>query len=67
MDNGRTIKTNKGLRVREVAEKLGTATDFVRDEINRGHLPVLRLSARAIRVLEKDLDAYIAARREILR
>ena len=54
----------KGLRIREVADKLGTNTCFVRDEISRGHLPVLRLSSRALGVLETDLADYIAERRE---
>lgn len=44
----------------EIAELLGVTDQTVRNEIQRGHLPAIRVG-RTYRVLRSDLDEYIAA------
>jgi excisionase family DNA binding protein len=52
------------LRVESVAQLLSLSVRSVRALISLGKLPVVRLSARAIRVEESALLAFIAARRD---
>lgn len=44
----------------EIAELLGVTDQTVRNEIQRGHLPAIRVG-KTYRVLRSDVDAYIAA------
>lgn len=46
----------------EVADMLGTSRMFIYTEMQRGHLPSVKLG-RARRVLHDDVMAYLAARR----
>ena len=46
-----------------VAERMALSERSVRTLIALGKLPVVRVGARAVRVLETDLEAFIAARR----
>ncbi|MFN6549554.1 helix-turn-helix domain-containing protein [Mycolicibacterium septicum] len=43
-----------------VAERLGVSDETIRQEIKRGNLPAIRVG-RTYRVLQSDVDAYIAA------
>lgn len=47
----------------QVAERLGVARLTVYRLISRGDLPSVHLSARAVRVTESDLEAFVADRR----
>ena len=51
------------LTVREVAELLKLNQQTVRNWIDRGELPAVRVGARRVRVLRSDLDAMLAAGR----
>lgn len=44
----------------EIAEELGVTDQTVRNEIQRGNLPAIRVG-KTYRVLRSDVDAYIAA------
>lgn len=44
----------------EIAELLGVTDQTVRNEIQRGNLPAIRVG-RTYRVLRSDLDEYITA------
>lgn len=44
----------------EIAELLGVTDQTVRNEIQRGRLPAIRVG-RTYRVLQSDVDEYIAA------
>jgi excisionase family DNA binding protein len=52
------------LTVGIVAKRLALSVRSVRTLIALGHLPIVRVSSRAIRVSEADLTAFIAARRQ---
>jgi len=52
------------LRVETVAQLLSLSVRSVRALISLGKLPVVRLSARAVRVEESALVAFITARRD---
>ncbi|HUT87023.1 MAG TPA: helix-turn-helix domain-containing protein [Candidatus Heimdallarchaeota archaeon] len=48
------------LTIKEVAEKLGVHEVTVREWINNGNLPAIRLpGGRAIRIRPEDLEAHI--------
>lgn len=47
----------------EAAQRLGVSVRTVRNYITAGRLPASRLSARATRIAEHDLDAFISASR----
>lgn len=47
------------LRVRTVAERLNITTRAVYHLINDGKLPGVRVTERALRVKEQDLEAYL--------
>jgi excisionase family DNA binding protein len=51
------------LPIEEVARRLALSIRSVRTLIALGKLPVIRVGARAIRVAESDLVAFIEARR----
>ncbi|BDD80286.1 hypothetical protein TPB0596_00490 [Tsukamurella pulmonis] len=55
-----TTTTNRRIGTAAAAGILGVTDETVRAEIRRGHLPAI-LVGRCLRVLESDLDAYIAA------
>ncbi len=52
--------TRKLLKVAEVADRLGVTTRTVYGWIAAGRLPVTRLSRRATRVRERDLNRFVA-------
>ncbi len=47
------------LTVKEVAERLGVAESAVYAQIQRGVLPAIKITARAIRVLESEFETYL--------
>ena len=51
------------LPIQEVARRLALSIRSVRTLIALGKLPVIRVGARAVRVAESDLAAFIEARR----
>jgi excisionase family DNA binding protein len=53
------------LTVPEAATRLGISPPSVWNRIARGELPVVQLGGRktAVRILAKDLDAYVEAHR----
>jgi excisionase family DNA binding protein len=51
------------LVIEEVARRLALSIRTVRTLIALGKLPVIRVGARAIRIAESDLAAFIEARR----
>jgi excisionase family DNA binding protein len=51
------------LTVADAARRLALSIRSVRTQIALGKLPVVRVSARAVRVMEADLAAFVAARR----
>jgi excisionase family DNA binding protein len=56
--------TRGRLTLGEVARRLGISPRSLSRLIASGELPVLRLSARSVRISRTDLAAYIEARRE---
>ena len=48
------------LTLAETRALLKVSERFLREHIGRGLLPVVRLSPRAIRIRQSDLDAWIA-------
>jgi excisionase family DNA binding protein len=57
-----TAADGRLLTVREVAARLQVSTAAIYSIVEKGQLPHLRV-LNAIRVLETDLDAFLAARR----
>lgn len=53
------------LTVAEIAQALKLNQQTVRNIIDRGELPALRVGERRVRVLRSDLDAFLAERRRI--
>jgi len=49
------------LTVAEIAERLKLNQQTIRNWIDRGDLPAIRVGARRVRVSAAELDAYIAA------
>jgi excisionase family DNA binding protein len=49
---------------RDVAEQLDVKLQTVYGWIAAGKLPSIRLSARALRIRQEDLDRFLAARTE---
>lgn len=58
-----TKEAQRLLRFRDVRELTGLSEGYIRSQIARGALPVVRFGARALRVKKQDLDAFIEARR----
>jgi len=54
------------LTVAQAAKRLQVGERTLRDCIARGHLPVVRLSARCLRIQPEDLEAYILRMRRRL-
>jgi len=54
--------TERLLRVREVAERLGVTTRTVHRYLADGKLPKVQLSERAVRIRETDLDRFVQER-----
>jgi hypothetical protein len=54
------------LSLRDVAAITGMGLWFLRAECQRGHLPYVKLSARALRVRQDDLDVYLSERRVVV-
>ena len=52
------------LTLGEVARRLGVSPRSLSRLIASGELPVVRLSARVVRIAPSDLASYIEARRE---
>ena len=52
------------LTVAEVAETLKLNAQTVRNMIDRGELPAIRVGSRRVRVQRSDLDAFLARRVE---
>ena len=52
------------LTLGEVARRLGISPRSLARLIAAGELPVVRLSARVVRISPADLDTYIESRRE---
>lgn len=53
------------LTVAEIAQALKLNQQTVRNIIDRGELPALRVGQRRVRILRSDLDAFLAERRRI--
>ena len=51
------------LTARQVAESLSVSVRTIRAHIASGALPVVRLSARSVRIHPDDLDEFIEKRR----
>ncbi len=51
------------LRVKETADLLGICERLARTLIAAGEIPIVRVSARAIRVDPRDLEVFIKRRR----
>ena len=49
------------LTVKEVADRLGAADSAVYAQIRSGALPAIRITPKAIRVLESDLEFYLSS------
>ncbi|MFH2098944.1 MAG: helix-turn-helix domain-containing protein [Pseudomonadota bacterium] len=56
-------KTVRLLRVTAVAARLSVTTRHVYNLIADGRLPAIRVSSRATRVSEEDLEQYMEANR----
>ena len=52
------------LKVEGAAERCAISVRSLYDHIAMGHLPVVRLSKRCVRIAEDDLDQFIEARRD---
>ena len=46
----------------DAADRLGISLPTLDGLIRRGQLPAFRIGPRIVRIEEKDLDAYVAAR-----
>ena len=55
--------TSRLLTKAEAAERLTVSVRTLEGLIARGALPVCRISANSVRILESDLEDYIEARR----
>lgn len=53
------------LTVAEVAEELRLVPQTVRNMIDRGELPALRVGSRRVRIARADLDAFLGQRRRL--
>lgn len=53
------------LTVREIAELLKLNDQTVRNMIDRGEIPAVRVGSRSVRVMRSDLDAFLGERRRI--
>jgi excisionase family DNA binding protein len=51
------------LSIKQVAEKLNVCTKTIQRRIADGSIPVSRLSAKFIRIDEKDLEAFMCAKK----
>jgi predicted DNA-binding transcriptional regulator AlpA len=51
------------LKAREVGEMLGMSTAWVLDQWEAGKLPGFRLSSRAVRFSEAEIQAWLEGRR----
>ncbi len=51
----------KLLRVKEVADRLGLSTNYIYILIRRGKLNTVKVGARAVRIPESILAAYLKA------
>ena len=65
-DRVRQIEGGPLYKTSEVAEILKTSQRSVQRLIQRGELPVVRVGRRHL-VLKRDLEAFIEARRRVLR
>jgi excisionase family DNA binding protein len=50
------------LSIGEAAEYLGVSRRFIELEVQRGHLAVVRLSTRCLRIRRSALETYLTAR-----
>lgn len=57
------MSTDRLLTARQVAEYLGYAPATVLDKWERGELPGFRLSSRAVRFRESEIEAWLESRR----
>jgi len=55
--------TDRLLRAREVADLLGLSPATVLDWFESGRLPGFRLSSRAVRFRESEVEAWVESRR----
>lgn len=53
------------LTVDEVAAMLRLNPQTIRNMIDRGELPAVRVGSRRVRVVRSDLDAFLAERRRV--
>lgn len=53
------------LTVAEVAQLLKLNPQTVRNVIDRGELPAIRVGSRRVRIQRSDLDAFLAERRRL--
>ncbi len=51
------------LTAQEAADRLNVSLRTLRTRIAAGQLPVIRFSARCLRIRSEDLDAYVRSRR----
>lgn len=51
------------LRVHEVASRLNISRSLAYELVATGQIPAIRITERAFRIAESDLDAWIAERR----
>jgi excisionase family DNA binding protein len=56
---------NEYLTVAEIAELLKLNPQTIRNMIDRGELPAVRVGSRRVRVLRSDLDEFLAERRRV--
>lgn len=49
------------LTAAEVASRLKVATQTVRNWVDRGELPAIRVGVRRVRIRESDLEAFLEA------
>lgn len=54
--------TDRLLTARVVAERLDVSTETILRWIRRGELPAIRLPGGAIRIVDAELEAWLAAR-----
>ena len=59
-----TVQHDRLLTLREAASRLGISERTLRAWAASGRMPCVRLSSRCVRVDPRDLEKYIAARRD---
>jgi excisionase family DNA binding protein len=53
-----SLPSPKGYKVPDAAKALNVSRRFLEQEIKRGRLPIMRFSARCVRIRPQDLDSY---------